>query len=309
MATAPKGTAWSLMAVALLVSACSAGASHSSAPADTSSTGAERSDRELPIDAVLALSLDDRAHIHQAVGSLITDCMAEAGFSYIHPPFDERNPYSLTPWIGLTDETSADQGYQSLVPAAIQVTEDDLGAPSDPTSRRAFLAALKGTDIPDVQPSGDGAPVPLRQGGCEAAAYGVLYDDYDGWVAANFLLQQIRNDAIISAEADSTYLGAVRDWARCMRDSGYAFATPSDAVAAHLGAAGRSGSSAAAPDEIEAAKTDVACKGSTEFVQRVMSALSAQQVSAYDAHQAEIDAYGDRQRNAVSRADEILAPN
>lgn len=309
MTAAPKATAWSIALVALLISACSAGADHNPAPADTASSGAPRLDGDLPIDALLVLSLDDRALIHLAVERLITECMVQAGFPYVSRPFDERNPYSLTSWIGLTEERSATSGYQSLVPAAMQITEDDLGAPSDPTSRRAFVAALKGTDRLDVQPSTDGSPVPLREGGCEAAAYEAVYDDYDGWVAANFLVQQIRNDAIIGSQADSAYRDAVRDWARCMSDSGYTFATPTDAVAAYLGAAGRSGSPVASADEIEAATADVACKGRTDFVQRVMAALSAQEIAAYDAHQAEVDDYGNRQRNALARAHAILGPN
>jgi hypothetical protein len=169
------------------------------------------------------------------------------------------------------------------------------GAHAPSWSGRVTPAWLTGIPTTGAIPVGvDQAAVP--KGGCHAGAVAELGGDRP--VAARAIAEQARSLAI----KDPRWVAAREAWTTCMKDRGYPYAAPMDAVDAFANGRGRP-----TRKEIATAVADVRCKRSTREIDTIVGLLRAYESEAIAAHAVDFDAYARWKSRYLARVKRTLA--
>lgn len=91
--------------------------------------------------------------------------------------------------------------------------------------------------------------------------------------------------------SDSRWLSAVKDWSACMRERGFDYASPLDAIGRWLGSGQSAATTSPSADEIATATADVACTISTNLVGIGVALQTAYDNRYIQEHRAELDAF------------------
>jgi hypothetical protein len=206
----------------------------------------------LPLDAYL-VPVADLDRIGQARRVLIHGCMQRLGYSY--PPLVTSPPAGPSTWnerrYGVADPAMAARygyGLGARDPATHPARPDETGANAPTTAQ---VHALDGTAS-----KANGVPVP--SGGCTGQANQQL----TGTASPTELdvPQQLSAAGFNQSSRDPAVVRATAAWSRCMKTSGYTYASPLDPPGDP-----RWGGSPLS-SQIAAATADVACKRRTNLV-------------------------------------------
>lgn len=196
-------------------------------------TGGTKSSGDPPKE----VTAQDVRLLYQAEQILIRDCMGQHGFRY---------------WVSLlSDQTPDGPQFPFVIDNVAWARQHGFGSSqsagtlgSDPNT--AYYEHLppgrQGSYIADVDGSegSQAVQVTMPAGyvlghssrGCQAWAEGKLYGNYQEWFAAVNVTDSLQPLAQAQVLNDPRYLGAVTQWARCMRASGYSYSSPAGAAAA-----------------------------------------------------------------------------
>lgn len=229
-------------AVALLLTGCTGG---SDKPGDASS------ERELgPLDEYMEKiysqqSEEDMDAQMREVEEITAACMAEQGFDYT--PLD---PATDGATMGVGTESEIEWGTREFVEefgygASTNPWGDEAGAVPEeeyvdpnaeyveamaPEEQEAYFAALYG------EPQGSEDPEEIvewdwTKAGCSGKAQHEVYETVDGVDADEFTALQEEMTSVWEGVMNDPRLAEINgDWASCMADAGYTFATPEDAA-------------------------------------------------------------------------------
>lgn len=172
--------------------------------------------------------------------------MNELGFSFptrdyvrVHSALPEDRPF------GVADEAEArKRGYHGVSAGPVVDMVGDFLAGMSTAEQMEWRKAYAGDD-------GVG-------GGCLQRALDTVYGDFSDYDAARVQVEDLVNQATVSAMADARVSSAIDRWRSCMRAHGYDFGTP--AAAAEAGLAGGAFEEPPSPPEIRQALVDVGCK-------------------------------------------------
>lgn len=218
---------WRLTAAAVVL--CPALAASAVLYASSDSDGGDRA------RSVRELTRQEKSVLHQAEEILLRDCMDERGFTYRmsaeNPVPEARDfPYVIddVAWAG-------EHGYGDDIQRKVKEVRT-----SDPNQRyfkslspRRKAAALKAAN--GASPRGltartpDGMVLTRSDEGCRADAERTLYgDDLQAWFQARSTAEALPELARQRVLKDPRFKRAVRPWARCMRNAGHAYDSPTE---------------------------------------------------------------------------------
>ncbi|MFE3107024.1 hypothetical protein ACFXKJ_13625 [Kitasatospora indigofera] len=241
-------------------------------------------DRTLPVEAYL-LTGEQYRSFDAAQSKLATGCLREYGLAWTRLPGPATAAETQTThrYDPVDPADVAVNGYHSPDPAA---GAKPSGAPSVDPDVLAVLGSGLGPDgrsAPGAATEYHGKPLPA--GGClgdaqhRLTAQGGTGRDGDAAVAVNF-------ESFERSRADPRVEEVFRAWSGCMKERGYAYPTPADALKdARWAAADRPSA-----EEIATATADVECKARTNVVGVWFTVESAYQTELIRRHQAELAA-------------------
>jgi len=225
-----------------------------------------------------ALVLDGRAWQQQkaqldtAEHSLTAKCMNTAGFKFTVPPGSSSAPSDTTSVVDLDDRRAHGYGmYEAVSKRATTAVDTDGQAPDIPDIRglsaadaRRWQQALAG-DQQSVRTLrlSNGVEVSAGSTGCTAQSRVAVYGSIEQYLQLLNEPQSIAADWANRVTSDQRYLDAVAKWAMCMKDKGYTYARPDDAVADLQQQYERSSPASVRPKEIATAVADGECATST----------------------------------------------
>ncbi|MET9611600.1 hypothetical protein [Kitasatospora indigofera] len=241
-------------------------------------------DRSLPVEAYLLTGEQFRS-FDAAQSKLATGCLREYGLAYTRAPGSATAAETQTThrYDPVDPADVAVNGYHSPDPAA---GTKPSGAPSIDPDVLTVLGSGLGPDGKSAQ----GSPTefhgkPLPAGGClggaqqRLTAQGGTGRDADVAVAVNF-------EGFERSMADPRVKEVFQAWSACMKERGYSYPTPGDALKdARWGAT--AGPSA---EEIATATADVDCKARTNVVGVWFTVEAAYEGELIRRHQAELAA-------------------
>ncbi|MFC9328051.1 hypothetical protein [Kitasatospora sp. NPDC057015] len=274
--TSPRRARWapalSLITIALVTSGCATGPAAPQArpfatlaPMDPPPVGevprlTRVDDRRLPVESYLLTGEQFRTY-DAAQDVLTARCVRGFGLEYARPPGSGAAPETQTThrYDPVDPADVAANGYHSPDPAA---GRKPAGAPTvDPDVRTVLGNGLApdGRTAPGLATEFHGKALPA--GGCIADAQRQLIAkggtgrDADVAVALNF-------EGFERSKADPRVLAAFQAWSACMKERGYDYPTPGDALKdARWGA-----TPTATAEEIATATADVDCKARANVV-------------------------------------------
>lgn len=239
----------------------------------------------LPLDPYF-LSTDENALTHRALTALVASCMRSAG---LHAP--EARPQPAPPpryarRYGIVGAgTARTIGYH--LPADRPGTDAPLTA--------AQLEALSGT--PDKKTSGPGG-APAE--GCIVTAARQITGS-DSYPADAEVVRRINVESFEQSLDSPEVRGAFARWSRCMKASGYSYASPLEPSFR---------TTEVSPDERRTALADVSCKNKTGLVRLWNSVESSYQRELIAGNLSELDESRKERRRMRERASAVLAsPN
>ncbi|MEU4832916.1 hypothetical protein [Streptosporangium sp. NPDC023615] len=253
-----------------------------------------------PVDEKSPLSVyvdtaEQRRNMTAARAALVSSCMRRLGFTdfktveskeagpelitsrrylYIEPARAARNGYAVEP-----DPTSRNRPTEEQVRAV-------------PMEERR---ALTGGGV--TLSSGVKAP----EGGCTREAGQILSSKAPR--ANRLLVWQLMAKAAASARKDAEVMRAATDWSACMKQGGYAYATPEEAW--NDSRWGRQPVAAVSEEERKVATADMECKDRSGYAVRLSEAQIANEKQLLEQHADELKALA-RNREALLRNTEIL---
>jgi hypothetical protein len=271
------------------------GAPESSRPPSPQPSGASApGTTATPAAADIAMPLD--AYVDGAAGRvvanatevLIAECMRRKGFTY-HADLTAgtETTSQRTGDFGLTDaKLAATEGYPSGAKRAEALIRSATKRPSD-----AYLMALQGFVHPDLTQS--------HPPGCQDEAFEQLRSDDLKRVDFE-LVGRLGLEAKQRAAADRRVLDATRAWSQCMKDAGFSYATPVDAMNAGW-------PRDPTAREIATATTDVRCKEKSDLVRMWLTAEATYQAELVAQNEEALAEIKRLNAERIRRAEAILA--
>ncbi|WP_371493954.1 hypothetical protein OG871_02690 [Kitasatospora sp. NBC_00374] len=299
MRTAPLAVA--VVVVAALATACSA-TGRESAPPGPVEIGAVPTlttvkDRTLPIEAYL-LNGRQTAQLQSAVGTLETRCMARFGFDYRPPQPDLQSPVTQTARrYGVTDPSeAASLGYHA--PAGFSRAKEPATGLSAEGQQ-----VLTGGGTPD-RPAATPGPAVRGQavpaGGCIGEAVAKVHPDR-GLQEAE-LADRINSGDYERSLQDARVKDVFAKWSGCMKDKGYTYGTPLDALNDR-----RWATDSPSREETETALADQECAARHNVVGVWFTVESAMQRHDIDARAEALKKVKDSNEAALRRAAQVAS--
>lgn len=259
---------------------------YSGASGAATTTAAPTFDIVMPLDAYV----DGAAGrvVANATEILVGECMRRKGFAYqADLAAGDGSIVQHSGDYGLTDATvAATEGYPSGAKRAEALIATAAKRPSD-----AYLMALQGF----VRPSLGEAHPP----GCQDEAFEQLRSDDLKRVDFE-LVGRLGLEAKQRAAADPRVLEAIRAWSSCMKDAGFSFATPVEAMNAGW-------PRDPTPREIATATADVRCKEKADLVRIWLTAEAAYQAELVAQNEEALAEVKRLNAERVRRAEAVLA--
>jgi len=218
----------------------------------------------------------DRRYLNTAEIASVAACMRASGFE-----FETSNPnpksgklFSAVNVVELDASTVATKGYD-LEALDLQTDQHNETGPSrlSPAELARYTSALNG----NPSSSGgmvsvtmkDGAVFGVPSGGCWARARSRIYGSLEQYLREDYSFQQLDRN-ITQAIVSSKEFGAMlAEWSTCMKNSGFAFETPSDAITSVREAYGSGATGSVLPIDIATASADEACQNKAKMVQHL----------------------------------------
>jgi len=251
---------------------------------------------EFPIDDYRP-SAEEQNVILRAEYHAMQNCMAKFGLAFDFPAWSvplENHDYDRLFGVLDLDETHV-FGYHLPGEQRMdsgQGTEKKPGSPSGVDQDTRFLDVASGDGAREI----DGRAVP--RGGCIAEARGAVNDDG----ARQALYEEAINYGLDQSNRDTRVLDAFGAWSGCMKEQGFDYATPSDAINDPKWA-----TPSASKAEIQVASADVSCKNSTNLTGLRVAVASAWQALFIETHQNELDHAVASSGEQLSAAEALLA--
>ncbi|WP_433308371.1 hypothetical protein ACQP0U_17670 [Micromonospora sp. CA-269861] len=206
---------------------------------------------------------EDRRILIRAESLLTRECMIRAGFQMwlgTSPPADELLSF---PYVVDDVAWARKHGFGSDLVEAVDARRradpnQRYVSGLSPERREAFLAALNG-----ARPEGLEARLPsggvMRRSaeGCTSEAQRLLYGDLAEWYRSSKVVADLTYLRQRRVLADPAWTAALRPWARCLRQQGYAADTP-ERLRESVGTRGRAHEIAAAVAEARCAQNGLA---------------------------------------------------
>lgn len=251
----------------------------------------------LPVDAYKARPASENL-VLKAEYHAMKSCMARYGLGFDPPAAAWSVPatnHDYDRLFGLINLTEAQQyGYHT----GEQLLPDGEAAPSstpaaDPNaSTPNYLAVAMGDpSVPKVK----GLAVP--KGGCITEARSKLGDTS----TAETLYENAVNYGLAQSDADSRVVAAFGSWSVCMKNSGFSYATPMDAIDDPQWA-----TTTPSAAEVKAATADVECKTAANLTGLRVAVAAAWQNQYINAHTAQFAAMKTGVGQQVAKANAIL---
>ncbi|MET8828386.1 hypothetical protein ABZX40_21900 [Streptomyces sp. NPDC004610] len=175
----------------------------------------------------------ERLLIQRAEQSLVKECMEDAGFAYWAAELPDEEELKGSGYV-LTDPGWAGRhGYGSRFQDRLErrQREDRNHAyanalPEDDRVRygRALEGGPSGGMLRAALPAGGTVQTPRQ--GCQAAAKGALYGDFEAWFKAEKTATNLSALYLPQLLADPRFTAALGAWAGCMREAGHDYADP-----------------------------------------------------------------------------------
>jgi hypothetical protein len=178
--------------------------------------------------------------LYRAEQVLVRDCMARHGFTIALPSADPVADDRAFPYVVDDVGWASRHGYGRDIQQQAERSRD--ADPNGrylrslpPARRAAALAALNGprpVGLRAVLP--DGAVATHSDQGCTAEAERDLYHDLETWFRAYTITRNLPRLWQSQVVADPGFAAATAEWAGCMKQHGYLYATPVQSRAAAL---------------------------------------------------------------------------
>ncbi|NEB04668.1 hypothetical protein [Streptomyces sp. SID13726] len=244
---------------------------------------------ELPI-AKYAFSVEELDLMSRAEWKITRECMREYDLAYDlerSASAAEYQPGSNRRYGVLNAQVASRYGYE--IP-------DAAPAASQETVSEKQLLALNGRPGGTAEVNGRKVP----EGGCLGRAKSEIrgrYTDAKGAEVASSIATESFTESLEAPDV----VKATRDWSQCMKEKGFSYSTPLQA----LGADENSGAKVTRR-EISVATTDIACKESTGLVKIWSSRETAIQDSLIAKNQTDLKRLAVSHRKVVSEARSVL---
>lgn len=247
--------------------------------------------------------------LERAENILITACMAEAGFEYYAPTDADVVPFVGSIGIGaLTPEIADRDGYSLYLPEPAEDLDQisDLFAKGNsylesltPSERDRYFAALEGEGDSSASESESGMEVLLD--GCIGEARRELLGDrvletFDTFNTVQFLQVNVWDDSEVAA--------AVGTWQSCMRDSGYRYEHPDEAVAAGIQLRGDNVEPSG--EELDLAVSDAECRLESGLISTIEEASRRMNAAVIEENEQLLATWAEIERFVLERAGEVL---
>lgn len=250
------------------------------------------------------VTAEERRILDRAESLLTRDCVTRAGFQMWlvpSPPADELRSF---PYIVDDVAWARKHGFGSDLVEAVdarRLTDPNQRYVSglSPERREAVLAALNG-----ARPEGLEARLPsggvMRRSaeGCTSEAQRRLYGDLTEWYRSSKVvadLSYLRQRRVL---ADPAWTAALRPWARCLRQQGYAADSP-ERLRESVATRGRA-------DEIAAAVAEARCaQGGLAATARALDARHGDELTA--TYHKDVAARNRLEHGALPRARAVVA--
>ncbi len=254
-----------------------------------------------PLDALLALSWDDRRTLILAEETLVAECMRSQGWPYEIPPVPVSGPGEVPD--RRYGATSRDL-EQPVTPGGREdggAVTTELPAPTggglpeglDSEQVDAWQQALTGDGFIWVADGAAGIPA----GGCVAQAQERLYGDRVARSETFYRIQGWIREAFRSSRSDPEVVAALRRWKACMEEAGWmGYEDPLELATAF----------AANGIYDPRIRADIECKEETGLVEAWSRAESRYQEQVLAEHEAEILAWVEQREQALERAREVV---
>lgn len=247
---------------------------------------------------------NQRNTIAKAVSAKLAECMSQFGFVWALGAADLPAPNQVDRLYGVADLAIAEQfGYH--------LPSTDNGRPNVPRPNPSLsptqLLVLTGSTS-GIAPAGSakspgsyrGKPIPA--GGCSAQAHRDVLDADD--IDPTRLADTITVGMWEKSKADPRVTAVVAEWSACMKESGYAYASPLDAGGDHP-----EWRKAPTPGqaEVRAAVADVKCKQSTNLIGIWFTLESGYEQEAIQLHLDALNRIRQQWQTAAAKAAQVLS--
>lgn len=279
------------LVIAAGLAGCSIGGSKqtddgaSSEPAVTTiALRSDSNDLQLPLDQFMPTD-QELAQIQAAFQLRLRQCVGQYGLDYnpevsANPVVRGRNARRY----GVTDEAQVTLYGYHLPPEANgrKPAQQPLSAEVETVLSGKGTSTINGRAIPT--------------GGCVAKVQAELNQNPSG--TDENLAQRLSGEAFSRSQADSRVRATVNRWSACMKEKGFNYATPDNAI----GDPKFTGGDAASKTEINTAKTDVACKRQVNLIGVWAAVESAYQVRSIGQNEEPLNALRRSQAEQVKNA-------
>lgn len=221
-----------LVALVVLLAACSGSSSDQADPSDVSDASdvSSASDAIMPFDAVLlelfgTTRTDEYlTRIEREAAELVVTCMNDAGFEFVLPD----QPATYVPPDPADRAAAAQDGFGIISGYRFDISQIDLAAMQSVDPNVAYLSTLSTADVARFYLTLDGPtpePGQQRTGGCNGDASDQAYGEWKRF------LDLLPNYTVLGEERDThpDWMAAREVWKQCMRDKGYDYTEP-DAI-------------------------------------------------------------------------------
>ncbi|WP_431989225.1 hypothetical protein [Streptomyces albogriseolus] len=215
--------------------------------------------QRLPLYALLYTHTTADVRVSEAKQRLIARCMAARGFRYQPPPVvkpQEATALYPAPF-GLEPGRQAEPAPSESVPAERRESP-------------AYMRALFGDPGKTISAAGATLKVTRPATGCQAdAEQDLLGDGRVRWLELRIRLGDGEREARRVLDQSAQFRRAGTDWRACMRDAGYRYNDPEEVL--------RNLPSTTAAGEAPAARADLGCKESTDYLRTAYGTLAEAQ--------------------------------
>lgn len=263
----------------------------------------------LPLAGAMYFSADERTALREAEEALVQTCMRKRGYAYqIGPAPEMGRAAAVNPYTVLSPQRSRSDGY-GLTGAVLEGPPDDsnaemLAALSE-AKREDWQEALLGNLDDHVEISlPSGRQISYDPDSCAQAARDEVYGQ--GWSELRYTVEDLSNEVIRRTLDSPDFQEVEKDWAGCMADLGYSYATledPRKEIQDQLAQAegARDRVLAVGDRELDLARDDLTCQLSTDTHQRIANVQARTEERVRVKAGRELDLFQQAKRTALSR--------
>ncbi|MFE6462381.1 hypothetical protein ACFVP0_33665 [Streptomyces cinereoruber] len=224
------------------------------------STYYEGREIHLPFDSY-DLSRNQREEFRKAIYEVSNKCMKSYGLEWPEATHAGTIGTDNSRRYGVINLLQAKEfGYGVPLPDGITIQEAQKIAESNVERTRNLPQEVRDVYTGEGGMDFNGKAIP--DGGCRGRAYAELGLPVSG--IESTALDAMRNETWSRARTSSIVIDAVNKWRACMKEAGYNYKTPEDAV----GAPSWQRNGAPSKAEINAATTDISCKRKVMLVEK-----------------------------------------